>query len=163
MSQAVAGDGHRVGLPQTILVPQPPVIGLPVSVLGRILTKEHPVETFLPPATYLGSKGRLSVCWPVRRSCDTVAPSVIWLDDQCTRADSSRASSIPHRKTRTHELAASVGLRSFVETGMNRYKTIVSRRLHTQNLPNQKTEAKGGSAVLSRMTMLGMPCSARIR
>ena len=52
--------------------------------------------------------------------------------------------------------------RSLVETAMFRYKTIIGRRLHARNLPNQRTEAKIGCSVLNRMTALGMPASARI-
>jgi hypothetical protein len=46
---------------------------------------------------------------------------------------------------------------------MLRYKTIIGRRPHARNLPNQRTEAKIGYNVLNRMTALGMPASARIR
>jgi hypothetical protein len=53
--------------------------------------------------------------------------------------------------------------RSLVETAMFRYKTVIGRRLHTQNLSNQQTEAKFGGNVLNRMTGLGMPVSPRIR
>ena len=53
--------------------------------------------------------------------------------------------------------------RSLVETAMYRYKTIIGRRLHARNLPNQKTEAKIGCEVLNRMTGLGMPVSVRIK
>jgi hypothetical protein len=53
--------------------------------------------------------------------------------------------------------------RSLVETAMFRYKTAIGRRLHARTLPNQRTEAKVGCAVLNRMTGLGMPVSARIR
>jgi transposase len=53
--------------------------------------------------------------------------------------------------------------RSLVETAMFRYKTIIGRRLHARNLPNQRTEAKIGCNVLNRMTALGMPASTRIR
>jgi Transposase DDE domain len=53
--------------------------------------------------------------------------------------------------------------RSLVETAMFRYKTIIGRRLHARTLPNQKTEAKIGCAVLNRMTDLGVPVSVRIK
>jgi transposase len=53
--------------------------------------------------------------------------------------------------------------RSSVETTMFRYKTVIGRRLHARNLPNQRTEAKVGCNVLNRMTGLGMPVSVRIR
>jgi hypothetical protein len=53
--------------------------------------------------------------------------------------------------------------RSLVDTAMFRYKTIIGRRLHARTLPNQKTEAKIGCAVLNRMTSLGMPVSIRIK
>jgi hypothetical protein len=53
--------------------------------------------------------------------------------------------------------------RSLVETAMFRYKTVIGRRLHARTLPNQKTEAKIGCAVLNRMTSLGMPISIRIK
>jgi DDE family transposase len=53
--------------------------------------------------------------------------------------------------------------RSFVETAMFRYKTIIGRRLHARTLFNQKTETKIGCAVLNRMTSLGMPISVRIK
>ena len=53
--------------------------------------------------------------------------------------------------------------RSRVETAMYRYKTIIGRRLHARNLPNQKTEAKIACNVLNRMTTLGMPISVRIK
>jgi Transposase DDE domain len=53
--------------------------------------------------------------------------------------------------------------RSLVETAMFRYKTIIGRRLHARTLPNQKTEARIGCAVLNRMTNLGMPISVRIK
>ena len=43
-----------------------------------------------------------------------------------------------------------------------RYKTIIGRRLHARNLPNQRTEAKIGCNALNRMTALGMPASAGI-
>jgi hypothetical protein len=46
---------------------------------------------------------------------------------------------------------------------MFRYKTILGRRLHTRTLPNQKTEARLESAVLNRMSNLGMPISIRIK
>jgi len=46
---------------------------------------------------------------------------------------------------------------------MFRYKTIFGRRLHARTLPNQKTEARIGCAVLNRMTNLGMPISVRIK
>jgi hypothetical protein len=49
--------------------------------------------------------------------------------------------------------------RSLVETAIFRYKTIIGRRLHARTLPNQKTEARTGCAVLNRMTSLGMPVS----
>lgn len=52
--------------------------------------------------------------------------------------------------------------RSLVEAGMYRYKTIVGRRLQARTLPNQRTEAKVGCAVLNRMTGLGMPVTVRI-
>jgi hypothetical protein len=55
------------------------------------------------------------------------------------------------------------GRRSLVETAMFRYKTIIGRRLRGRSLPNQKTEAKIGCAVLNRMTGLGMPISVRIK
>ena len=55
------------------------------------------------------------------------------------------------------------GRRSLVETSMFRYKTIIGRRLRARSLPNQKTEAKVGCAVLNRMTGLGMPVSVRIK
>jgi hypothetical protein len=38
-----------------------------------------------------------------------------------------------------------------------------SRWLHARNLPNQKTEAKIGCNVLSRMTSPGMAVSVRIK
>src|ERR1700680_2287623 len=53
--------------------------------------------------------------------------------------------------------------RSLVETAMFRYKTIIGRRLHARTLPNQKTEARTGCAVLNRMTSLGMPIFVRIK
>ena len=53
--------------------------------------------------------------------------------------------------------------RSLVETAMFRYKTIIGRRLHARTLPNQKTEARIGCAVLNRMTNSGMPISIRIK
>jgi hypothetical protein len=53
--------------------------------------------------------------------------------------------------------------RSLAETAMFRYKTILGRRLHARTLPNQKTEARIGSAVLNRMTQLGIPISIRIK
>ena len=53
--------------------------------------------------------------------------------------------------------------RSLVETAMFRYKTIIGRRLHARTLPNQKTEARIGCAVLNRMTSLGMPVSVCIK
>jgi hypothetical protein len=46
---------------------------------------------------------------------------------------------------------------------MFRYKTIIGRRLHARTLPNQKTEAKIGCAVLNQMTGFGMPISVRIK
>ena len=46
---------------------------------------------------------------------------------------------------------------------MFRYKTIIGRRIHARNLPNQRAEAKIGCNVPNRMTALGMPASARIR
>jgi hypothetical protein len=55
------------------------------------------------------------------------------------------------------------GRRSLVETAMFRYKTIVGRRIRARSLPNQKTEAKIGCAVLNRITGLGMPVSIRIK
>ncbi len=53
--------------------------------------------------------------------------------------------------------------RSLAETAMFRYKTIFGRRIHARTLPNQKTAARIGSAVLNRMTNLGMPISVRIK
>jgi hypothetical protein len=53
--------------------------------------------------------------------------------------------------------------RSLAETAMYRYKTVVGRRLRARTLPNQRTEAKIGCNVLSRMTTLGMPSTVRIR
>jgi transposase len=53
--------------------------------------------------------------------------------------------------------------RSLVETTMYRYKAIIGRRLHARTLSNQRTEAKIGCNVLTRMTRLGMPASARVR
>jgi hypothetical protein len=53
--------------------------------------------------------------------------------------------------------------RILVETAMYIYKTTIGRRLHARTLPNQKTEAKIGCNVLSRMTSLGMPISVRIK
>lgn len=53
--------------------------------------------------------------------------------------------------------------RSLIETAMFRYKTIIGRRIHARNLPNQRAEAKIGCNVFNRMTALGMPASARIR
>ena len=53
--------------------------------------------------------------------------------------------------------------RSLDETAMFRYKTVIGRRLHARTLPNQKTEARIGCAVLNRMTNLGMPISVRIK
>jgi transposase len=38
--------------------------------------------------------------------------------------------------------------RSLAETAMYRYKTIIGRRLHARILPNQRTEAKIGCAML---------------
>ena len=55
------------------------------------------------------------------------------------------------------------GRRSLVETAMYRYKTIIGRRLRARTLPNQRTEAKIGCNVMSRMTALGMPVSVRIK
>ena len=55
------------------------------------------------------------------------------------------------------------GRRSLVETAMYRYKTLIGRRLHTQTLPHQKTEAKIGCSVINRMTRIGMPVSVRVR
>jgi Transposase DDE domain len=53
--------------------------------------------------------------------------------------------------------------RSLIETAMFRYKTIIGRRLNARTLPNQRTEAKIGCAVLNQMTALGMPASARVK
>ncbi len=53
--------------------------------------------------------------------------------------------------------------RSLVETAVDRYKTIIGRRLQARTLPNQRTEAKIGCNLLNRMTSVGMPVSARIR
>ena len=53
--------------------------------------------------------------------------------------------------------------RSLVDPAMYRYKTVVGRRLRARTLPNQRTEAKIGCNVLSRMTTLGMPSTVRIR
>ena len=53
--------------------------------------------------------------------------------------------------------------RSLVETAMFRYRTIIGRRLHARTLPNQKTEAKVGCAILNQMTSFGMPVSVRIK
>jgi hypothetical protein len=53
--------------------------------------------------------------------------------------------------------------RSLVETAMDRYKTIIGRRLHAWTLPNQQTEAKIGGNVLNQMTSLGMPVSVRVK
>jgi transposase len=53
--------------------------------------------------------------------------------------------------------------RSLIETAMFRYKTIVGRRLHARNLPNQRTETKIGCNALNRMTALGMPVSVRVQ
>jgi hypothetical protein len=53
--------------------------------------------------------------------------------------------------------------RRLLETAMFRYKTIIGRRLHARTLPNQRTEAKIGCNVLTRMTGLGMPAAVRIR
>jgi hypothetical protein len=46
---------------------------------------------------------------------------------------------------------------------VDRYKTIIGRRLHARTPPNQWTEAKIGCNVLNRMTRLGMPASVRVR
>lgn len=53
--------------------------------------------------------------------------------------------------------------RSLVETAIYRYKTIINRRLQARTLSNQRTEARIGCNVLSRMTYFGMPASVRIR
>ena len=53
--------------------------------------------------------------------------------------------------------------RSLIEASMFRYKTIIGRRLHARTLPNQRTVARIGSAVLNRMTHLGMPTSVRLK
>jgi hypothetical protein len=52
--------------------------------------------------------------------------------------------------------------RSLIETAMFRYKTIIDRRPHARNLPDQRTEAKIGCNVLNQMTALGMPVSVRV-
>ena len=57
--------------------------------------------------------------------------------------------------------ASGYNRRSLVETGIFRYKTIIGRRLHARNLPNQRVEAKIGCNVLNRMAQLGMPISQR--
>ena len=53
--------------------------------------------------------------------------------------------------------------RSWVETAVYRYKTIIGRRLSARGLLNQRNEAKIGCNVLNRMTSLGMPVSVRRR
>jgi transposase len=53
-------------------------------------------------------------------------------------------------------------MRSLVETAMNRYKTIIGRRLRARILRNQRTEAKIACNVLNRMTWLGMPVTVRV-
>src|SRR5215217_2999363 len=58
--------------------------------------------------------------------------------------------------------AVGYGKRSLGETAVFRYKAIIGRRLRARTLPNQKTEARTGCAVLNRMTRLGMPVSQRI-
>src|ERR1700676_2581416 len=52
----------------------------------------------------------------------------------------------------TRRSAESVAVNRFIPN-----KTIIGRRLHARTLPNQKTEARIGCAVLNRMTSLGMP------
>lgn len=52
--------------------------------------------------------------------------------------------------------------RSLSETGMYRYKTIISPSLRSRTLPNQKTEAAVGVRCLNQFTGLGMPISIKI-
>jgi hypothetical protein len=55
-----------------------------------------------------------------------------------------------------HQSRSGYNRRSLIEIAMFRYKTIIGRRLHATTLPNQRTEAKIGRGVLSRVTPLGM-------
>jgi hypothetical protein len=62
----------------------------------------------------------------------------------------------------TRSKAVGYGRRSLVETGMQRYKTIIGRTLRARTLSGQKVEARVGCKVLNRITALGMPVSRRL-
>ena len=49
------------------------------------------------------------------------------------------------------------------ENAMFRFKSLIGGRLRSRTFERQKTEARTGVAVLSRMTELGMPKSEAIR
>ena len=65
------------------------------------------------------------------------------------------------RKTSRRQWKEKVGyhVRSLVETGMFRFKTIFGDRLDARNLLQQKTEVRIKAAILNRMWRLGMPKS----
>jgi hypothetical protein len=54
------------------------------------------------------------------------------------------------------------GRRSLDETAVSRYKALIGPGLHARTLPAQRSEARAGCAVLSRMTRLGMPVPQRV-
>ena len=69
---------------------------------------------------------------------------------------------IKHRGRRGWQRATGYERRSLAETAMFRYKTLIGRRWRARSLPGQKAEARMASAVINRMTHLGMPVSCRV-
>jgi hypothetical protein len=88
-------------------------------------------------------------------------------DNGPSERDDEKAARPTYRGHRKHgrigwQRRSGYNRRSLVETAVHRYKTVIGRRLLARSLPNQRTEAKIGCNVLSRMTRLGMPVSLRI-
>jgi hypothetical protein len=74
------------------------------------------------------------------------------------RPRNATAGSIPHHYGK---VATGYGQRSFVETTMGRYKTLIGPRLRARGFAAQQTEAAIGVAVLNRMLATGRRDSVR--
>tara|TARA_R110002167_G_scaffold248615_1_gene454689 strand:- start:343 stop:525 length:183 start_codon:yes stop_codon:yes gene_type:complete len=54
------------------------------------------------------------------------------------------------------------GQRNYSELGVQRYKKIVGKSMHSRDFSRQEQEAMIGCGVINKMTILGMPQSYRI-
>jgi hypothetical protein len=54
------------------------------------------------------------------------------------------------------------GQRNYSELGMQRYKRIIGKSMHSREFARQEQEAMIGCGVINKMTSLGMPKSYKI-